>query len=147
MLISLRSWSERLMSMSELHVRWMWYRRKVGKMNINNGVSIHYNHSCLLLRICAWVYGDIDTRFPPLLISSIYDFSIVENSFLIARNSCSPWVVEPLFSLVYGPSLSWLIFFPLLYIPSTIAFIFRSIFLPVIWALSLPTLLSNMLEN
>ena len=52
------------------------------KMNINNGVSLHSNHSCLVLWIFFSVYGVIYTMLPPLLIFSISDLSIVGKSIL-----------------------------------------------------------------
>ena len=70
-LIKLRPYPEKLMTMSEPHGRWMWYRRKLGKMNINNKVSIHSNHSGLVPWISVWVCGVMDTIPPPFYIDYI----------------------------------------------------------------------------
>ena len=70
-LIKLRPYPEKLMTMSERHGRWMWYRRKLGKMNINNKVSIHSNHSGLVPWISVWVYGVMDKIPPPFDIDYI----------------------------------------------------------------------------
>ena len=70
------------MSMSARYGKWMIYQRKVEKMNINNGVNIHFENSFPICRIYIWVYGVMDTMFPPLLISNISDFSIVGKSIL-----------------------------------------------------------------
>ena len=78
------------------------------KININNGVSLHSNHSCLILQILVWLCGFVDTMFPPLLILSISDFSIVGKYILNSKELLlPPWVLEPLRSLTSGPSLSW----------------------------------------
>ena len=94
-------------------------------MIINNGVSPHYNHSCLILRICVWVYGAMDTMFPPLLILSISDLSTVGKYILNGEELLLlPLFLEPLSSFIYGHNKFIDVFSPLLYISSTIAFIF-----------------------
>ena len=59
----------------------------------NKSSAYHYS---LVPWICVRVYRVVDTMFPPLLISSISDLLMLENSFSIVRNSCtspplSPW--------------------------------------------------------
>ena len=137
------------MSISARHGNRMWYRRKVRKMNTKYGVGIHSNHSCLILRICVWVYRFMDTMFPPLLIFIISDFSIVGKSILDSEELfLLPWVLEPLYSLISVPSLSWLVCFPPFYI---FLQLLCSLFVIVLFLLSLshslPTLLSALIET
>ena len=118
-------------------------------MNINNGVSLYSNHSCLILRICVRVYGVMDIMFPPLLISSISDFSIVGKYILNSKELLIlHWVLEPLCILISGTSLSWLVCLPLLYIfLQLLRSFFVLIFFLLFWSHSLATLLSDMLET
>ena len=80
-------------------------------MNINNRVGIHSNHSYVILWICVRVNGVMDKMPPLLLISSISNFSIVEKSIINNEELLLlPWVLEPLCSLISGPSLRWLMY-------------------------------------
>ena len=118
-------------------------------MNINNGVGLHYNHSCLILRICVWLYGVMDTLLPPWLISSISDFSIFGKPILNSEEFLLlPWVLEPLCSLISGPSLSWLMCLPPFSIfLQLLCSLFVLVFFLLSLAYALPTLLSTMLET
>ena len=119
------------------------------KINTNNGVCLYSNHSCLIFRICFWLYRVMDTMFPHLLISSISEFSVVGKSILSSKKFLLlPWYLEPLFSLISRPLLSWFMCLP----PFSIFFqLFRSlfvlVFLLVSWSHALPILLiSDLLE-
>ena len=117
----------------------MWYQRK----------SFHSNHSCLILRICVWVYGVMDTMFPPLLISSISDFSIVGKSILNGTKFFPPsLVLEPLCSFIYGTSLSWLMCLPPLYIFLQLLCSLFVIISPLLyWSHAVPNCLPAVLET
>ena len=131
------------------HGRRMWQKRKVGRTNINNGVGLHYNHSCIILWICVRLYWFMDTMSPPLLISSISDFSIVGKSIINSEEFLLlPWVLETSCSFIYGPSLSLLMCLP----PFSILLqLLCPLFVLVFFLLSLshalPTLISALLEN
>ena len=118
-------------------------------MNINNGVILHSNHSCILLWISVWVYGVMDTMSTPLLISSISEFSIFGKSILNSEELLPlPWVLEPLCSLISGPLLSWLLCFP----PFSILLqLLRSLFVICLfllyWVHDLPYLLFDLLKT
>ena len=118
-------------------------------MNINNVVGLHYNHSCLILWICVLVYGFMDTIFPPLLISIISDFSIVGKSILNSKELfLLPWFLEPLCSLIPGPSLSLLMCLPPLSIfLQLLCSLFVLVFFLLSWYHALATLMSDLLEN
>ena len=118
-------------------------------ININNGVSLHSNHSCLVLWIYVWVHGVMDTIFPPLLISSISDFYIVKKSILNSKQFLPlPLVPEPLCSLISVPSLSWLIYLPpfSIFLQILCSFFVIVLFL-LSWDHALPYLMSTLLEN
>ena len=137
------------MYVSARHDRWTWQRIKVGEMDINNGVGIHSNHFCLILWICFWVYGVMDTMFPPFLILIISDFSIVGKSILNSEEFLLlPWVLEPLRRLISGPSLSWLMYLPPF---DTFFQLLRSFFVLVFfllsWSHALPNLMYSLLET
>ena len=137
------------MSISARHGRRMWQWIKVGKININNGVGLYSNHSCIILRICVWVYGFFDTMLPPFLISSISDFSVVGKSILNNDELLLLlWVLEPLCSLISGPSLIWLMCLP----PFSIFLqllcpLFALVFFLLSWSHALPTFMSALLET
>ena len=102
-------------------------------MNISNEFSLHSDHSGFILCICFIVYGIMDTMFPPLLISGISEFSVLGDTLSIVRDSCSsliPWT--PVQSYLWPLIKLISVFASLLYIPSTIAFIFCACFLPVV---------------
>ena len=91
--------------------------KKVGKMNIKNGFGLYSNPSCLIFWICVWVYGVMDTLPPHLLISSKSDFSIFRKSMINSKEFLLlSWDLEAMFSLIYGPSISWLMCGPPFYI-------------------------------
>ena len=118
-------------------------------MNINNGVGLNSNHSCLILRICVWVYGVMDTMFPPLLILSISDFSVVGKSILNNEELfLLPWVLEPLCSFISGLSLSWLMCLTPFYIFLQLSCsFFVLVFFLWYWAHDLPTFRSALIET
>ena len=118
-------------------------------MNINNEVGLHSNHSCLILRICVWVYGFMDTMFPHLLILVTYDFYIVGKSIINSEESLIlPWGLEPLCSLISGLLLSWLTCLPSFSVFLQLSCsLFLIVFFLLFWSRSLPTLLSNLLET
>ena len=149
MFISLLPYSERLMSMYARHGRWMWYQRKVGRKNWNNGFGLHSNNSCIILQICVWVYGVMDTMFPPLLILCIFDFYIFRKQILNRKELLIlPWVLEPLSSFISGPSLSWLICLPHFYIfLQLLCSLFMIVFFLLYLSHSLLTLLSDFLKT
>ena len=118
-------------------------------MNLNNGVGLHSNYFCLILRICFCVYVVMDKTFPSLLISRISYLSIFDNYILKSEEFLLfPWVIEPLWSFISGPSSIRLMCLPLLYI---FLHILRPLFVLVIfllsWAHALPTLLSAWNRN
>ena len=114
-------------------------------MNINNGVGLNSNHSCRILWICVWVYGSMDTIFS----LSISDFSIVGKSILNSKEFLLlPWVLEPLRSLIYVPSLSLLMCFPPFYILlQKLCSLFVLVLLLLSLAHALPTLLYDLFET
>ena len=119
------------------------------KTNIDNRVGLHYNRSCLIPRIRVWVYGVMDTMYPPLLTLINSDFSVVGKYILNSEKLLLlPWVLELLHSLISGPSLSWLMCLPPFYI---FLQLLRSFFVLVLfllyWAHDNPTFLSDMLET
>ena len=118
-------------------------------MNINSGVGLHSDHSCLILWIYVWVYGIMDKMSPPLLISSISDFYIIKKSILNSKELLLlPWVLETLRSLISGPSLSWLMCLPPFYIfLQLLCSLFVLVFFLLSWGQSLPTLLYDLLET
>ena len=118
-------------------------------MNINNEVGIHSNHSCLILWICVWVYGVMDTMPPPLPISSISEFSIFGKSILNREELfLLHWFLEPLYSLISGPSLSWLMCLPPFSILlQLLCSLFVIVFFLLSWVHALPTLMSDLIET
>ena len=118
-------------------------------MNINNGVGLHCNHFCIILRICVWVYGFIDTMFPHLLILSIFDFSIVGKSIHNSKELfLFPWLFEPLYILISWPSLSvFMCFNPFHIFLQLLCSLFVLVFFLLYWAHALKTLLSDILET
>ena len=123
--------------------------KKSGRININNVAGIHYNHSCLILPTCVWVYGAMNKMFFPLLILSISDFSIVGKSILNSEEFLLlPWVLEPLCGLISGPSLSLLMCLtPFSIFLQLLCSLFILFFFLLSWAHAITTLMSDLLEN
>ena len=121
----------------------------MGKININKGVGIHSNHSCLNLPVYVWVYGVMDKMPPSLLISIISDFFIVEKPILNSKELLLlPWVPGPPLSLIYGPSLSLLMCLPPFSILlQLLCSFFVLVFFLLYWAHYPPTLLSDLIET
>ena len=122
--------------------------KKVGKMNIKNGFGLYSNPSCLIFWICVWVYGVMDTLPPHLLISSKSDFSIFRKSMINSKEFLLlSWDLEAMFSLIHGPSISWLMCGPPFYILlQLLCSLFVHIFL-LSWAHAIPTLLYALIET
>ena len=79
--------------------------RRYSSLNLSNRFS-HSPHniaSDIVLTVCARVYWNIDTMFPHLLISIIYDFLTSDNLFSISRDS---WSYFAVWSLSYPIRIS-----------------------------------------
>ena len=137
------------MSRSARHGRWMWYRRKLGRMNINNRVSLHSNHSCLILWVFVWVYGVMDKMFPPFVdlnyIWLLRCWKIHTQYQVILDPPLIPWTplkfdLWPFIKLI-DVSAPFSIFLQLL------RSLFVLDFLLLSWDHSLPTFISALLET